>query len=65
MKPQASFIKQSTQQRGARKNKERGPKFKLEPEKPKVGHKGAKEQIIVQSSPHRKEHIREGDLKEQ
>jgi hypothetical protein len=32
-----------------RKNKERGPKSTSKTQKPKVGHKGAKEQIMFQS----------------
>jgi hypothetical protein len=32
--------------KGGKKNKERGPKFELKAQKPKEGHKGAKEQIM-------------------
>jgi len=42
-----SFIKQSTQQRGKRRRK-KGPKSKLKTQKPNMGHKGGREQIIFQ-----------------
>jgi hypothetical protein len=43
----ASFIKQSTQQRGKRR-REKGPKSKPKTQNPNVGHKGGREQIIFQ-----------------
>jgi hypothetical protein len=46
-----NLIKQNTQQRGKGRTKERRPKSELEVQKPKVDHKGAKEQIMFQS-PH-------------
>ncbi len=46
----ASLTKQNTQQKGKGRKKKR-PISKLEAQKPKVGHKGAKEQTMFQS-PH-------------
>jgi hypothetical protein len=43
----ASFIKQNTQQRGKRR-REKGPESKPKTQKPNVGHKGGREQIIFQ-----------------
>jgi replication initiation and membrane attachment protein DnaB len=40
----ANFIKQSTQQKEKRRNKERGPKSESEEQNPKWVTKGAKEQ---------------------
>jgi hypothetical protein len=48
----ANLTKQNTQQKGKGRTKKKGLKFELEAQKPKVGHKWAKEQIMFQS-PHR------------
>jgi hypothetical protein len=47
----ANFIKQSTQQREKRRNKERGPKSEPKEQTPKWVTMGAQKQIMFQNAP--------------
>jgi hypothetical protein len=66
MSPWWALLNAKHAAKGERKKREQGPKSEPEVQKPKVGHKGAKKQIIFQN-PHltsSKKHIREGQRRE-
>jgi len=60
----ASFIKQSTQQRGEGRAKKENPKSKPKAQKPKVGRKGQRNKLCSKAPPtNHKKHIKEGNEK--